>query len=127
MNPYVIKKGQFGATKRLLISPNHRVKTESGMIEARRLGLRQEEMSSRFTYYNLELPNWSNMIVAGVTVESLAPVKRITMTMQEFKGFITERYGPMTPELYTTIQRSAHMLSDGRISWNSLKSDAPTK
>jgi len=90
------------------------------MIEAYKLGLRQEEMSESFYYYNLELPKWSNMIVAGVTVESLAPVKRITMTMQEFKAFVTERYGSMTPELYKIIQKSARMLQDGRITFNSI-------
>jgi len=124
VNPYIIKRGQFGATKRLLISPNHRVQTENGMIEARSLGLRQEEMSGSFDYYNLELPNWTNMIVAGVVVESLAPVKRLTMTMQEFKGFITDRYGPMTPDLYKMIQKSARMLQDGRIAFSGMGTNA---
>jgi len=115
VNPYIIKKGQFGATQRLLISPNHHIKTETGMVKAHELGLRQEEMSGSFDYYNLELPDWSNMIIAGVTVESLAPKKRIIVTMQEFKAFITQRYGAITPDLYKRIQTSTRILQDGRV------------
>lgn len=91
VNPYVIKKGQFGATERLLISPRHRVAVPGkGMVEARELGLTQWTMRGAFDYYNLELPSWKsdNMVVAGVEVESLAPVRRIVVSAEQLKGLL---------------------------------------
>jgi len=114
-NPYKIPKGLFGAMEELLISPNHHVLVAGKLIEARHLGLKQKAMKGEFTYYNLELESWSNMIVAGVTVESLAPVERITVTMAEFKKMIEVRYGPMTPELTQKINNTCRFLTDGRV------------
>ena len=114
-NPYKIPKGQFGAIKELLISPNHHVLVGNQMIEARHLGLQQKTMKKEFTYYNLELETWANMIVAGVTVESLAPVQRITVTMAEFKKMIEVRYGPMTAALEQKIKATCRFLADGRV------------
>ncbi len=89
VNPFVIPRGQFGATENLAISPRHAVAVPGrGMVEARELGLRQLSMKAAFDYYNLELPEWDNMIVAGVEVESLAPKKRVVMTAAEFRGFV---------------------------------------
>ena len=114
-NPYKIPKGQFGAIEDLLISPNHCVLTTNGLVEARRLGLKQKAQKADITYYNLELETWANMIVAGVTVESLAPVQRVTVTMAEFEAMIKNSYGPMTVGLQQKIDRVCRFLADGRV------------
>ena len=116
-NPYVIPKGTFGATARLLISPNHRVSTEQGFVEARLLGLQQEEMTDEIEYYNLELPSWSQdtMVVAGVVVESLAPVRRATMTLGEFKKALVAQYGELTPAVLEKVQKTCRLLCGGRV------------
>jgi hypothetical protein len=89
VNPYVIPKGTWGATENLAISPRHCVAIPGrGMVEARELGLRQLSMKAAFDYYNLELPEWDNMIVAGVEVESLAPKKRVVMTAAQFRELV---------------------------------------
>jgi hypothetical protein len=117
VNPYIIPKGLYGATKRLLISPDHRVKTDAGLIEAKHLGLQQESMAGSFDYYNLELPDWKhdNMVVAGVVVESLAPVRRITMTMAQFKAQLIAKYGTITPEVLKMVDRSCRVFANGRV------------
>ena len=116
-NPYVIPKGTFGATARLLISPNHRVSTEQGFVEARLLGLQQEEMTDEIEYYNLELPSWTQdtMVVAGVVVESLAPVRRATMTLGEFKKALVAQYGELTPAVLEKVQKTCRLLCGGRV------------
>jgi hypothetical protein len=104
-NPYVIPKGRYGATQDLLISPRHRVQANGQMVEARDLGLQQEARSGTLTYYNLGLPRWANMIVAGVTVESLAPLSRVTISRAEFDAILASRYGGrMTPEIRANCQ-----------------------
>ena len=120
VNPYVIPRGRFGAEKRLLISPNHRVQVEGrGLVEARELGLRQEEKSGQFVYYNLELPEWGRdtMVVAGVVVESLAPVRRVAMSMGAFKALLAKKYGAAaaTPEILQKVLRACRLLPDGRV------------
>jgi hypothetical protein len=120
VNPYVIPCGRFGATKRLLISPNHRVQVEGrGMVEARNLGLRQEEKTGSFVYYNLELPEWGRdtMVVAGVVVESLAPVRRVAISMGAFKTLLAHKYGAAaaSPEVLQKVLRTCRMLPDGRV------------
>lgn len=116
-NPFVIPKGTYGATQRLLISPRHRVQTENGMVEARDLGLKQEMHSGELTYYNLGLPAWENMIVAGVTVESLAPVQRITIPFAEFKALLTKKHGsgPLTAAALQNIKKSCRFLANGHV------------
>ena len=114
-NPYKIPKGLYGAKEELLISPNHHVLANGKLVEARHLGLQQKTMKKEFTYYNLELESWTNMIVAGVTVESLAPVQRITVTMAEFTKMIEVRYGPMTAALEQKIKATCRFLADGRV------------
>jgi len=108
-NPYVIPAGRFGATQRLLISPRHRVAVGGQMVEARNLGLEQEEATGTLTYYNLGLGG-ANMIVAGVTVESLAPLVRVTISRAEFDYILATKYGGrMTPE----IRAACHFTADG--------------
>ena len=71
--PYVIPPGMYGANRELLISPNHRVLTEHGMLAARKLHLRRRFHRGTIEYLNVELPDpGDTMIVNGVTVESLA-------------------------------------------------------
>jgi hypothetical protein len=96
-------------TRRLLISPRHRVAVGGQMVEARNLGLKQEEATGTLTYYNLGLGG-ANMIVAGVTVESLAPMVRVTISRAEFNYILATKYGGrMTPE----IRAACHFLADG--------------
>jgi hypothetical protein len=117
VNPYVIPKGLYGATSRLLISPDHRVLTENGLIEAKKLNLAQESMVGTFDYYNLELPNWNsdNMVVGGVHVESMAPVRRITMTMAQFKSSLVAKYGKITPDILAKIEKTCRITANGKV------------
>jgi hypothetical protein len=117
-NPYVIPKGSFGATESLPISPNHEVMVPGrGMVKAKALGLRQMNAGRTFVYYNLELEDWvtDNLVVAGVEVESLAPVKRITMTMDEYAGFIKSRYGVRLESVKQRLQQIVFRTEDGRV------------
>jgi hypothetical protein len=112
VNPYVIPAGSLGATENLLISPQHCVAVPGrGMVEARRLGLRQMPMRTAFDYYNLELPEWDNMIVAGVEVESLATKKQVVMSKEDFARFVS-----MLPaEKRAILGRQMAVLADGRV------------
>jgi len=94
-NPYIIPTGLYGATMNLPISPRHRVAVPGrGMVKARDLGLKQMPMRATWNYYNLSLPSWEtdNLVVAGVVAESLAPVKRITVTKAEFVKLLAKLY-----------------------------------
>jgi hypothetical protein len=116
VNPYVIPKGVLGAVRPVAISPDHEVLVPGrGMVRARDLGLRRMKMSEEFTYYNLELEDWvrDNLVVAGVTVESLAPAARITMTAAEFVAFVSKRYGP---DAAARLRSVCFKEADGRIS-----------
>lgn len=114
VNPYVIPRGQFGATENLAISPRHAVAVPGrGMVEARELGLRQMPMKAAFDYYNLELPEWDNMVVAGVEVESLAPKKRVVMTAAEFRGLVARQFGGSVD--MAKLARFVEMEADGRV------------
>ena len=115
VNPYTIPKGHLGATKKLAISPNHKVQVGDKMIEARSLNLEQIQMTGTFKYYNLELPNYEKMIVAGVTVESLYPITRVKMTMDEFSRAMTIKYGKATPQILECVRRTVRRLPDGRV------------
>jgi hypothetical protein len=116
VNPYVIPAGQFGATENLAISPRHCVAVPgSGMVEARELGLRQMSMRAAFDYYNLELPEWDNMVVAGVEVESLAPTKRVTMTAAEFRGLVAAQGLGRSASDLAKLAQIVEMLADGRV------------
>lgn len=117
-NPYVIPRGRYGARQRLLISPGHRVQLADGTLaEASTLGLRQEEMRGVFEYFNLELPNWQRdtMVVAGVTVESMAPVRRVIVSMETFLAGLRAQYGAITPALLERARRSVRVLADGKV------------
>jgi len=116
VNPYVIPKGQFGATETLAISPRHCVAIPGrGMVEARDLGLRQMSMRAAFDYYNLELPEWDNMVVGGVEVESLAPTKRVTMTAAEFRGLVASQGLGRSASDLAKLSQIVEMLADGRV------------
>ncbi len=119
VNPYVIPKGSFGATRALPISPNHEVMTAKGMVAAKDLGLKRMKMTGTFTYYNLELEDWvrDNLVVAGVECESLAPAKRITMTKAEFARFVMARY---QPSALTRLRTVCFEEADGKVSMPAL-------
>ena len=120
-NPFVVPKGKFGATKRLYISPNHKLLVVGEMVgemvaaSSPSLGLDQKIMTGSFNYYNLELPAWENMIVAGVTVESLAPVRRITVTLAEFAALLVKTYGSDVTLAKIKDNGRVRFLSDGRV------------
>ena len=115
-NPYSIPKGQFGATRRLLISPNHKVLVAGrGLVEARKLGLEQKSMTKSFEYYNLELESWKNMVVAGVIVESLAPKRRFVLSAEEFRTLVLRNFGRITPEVQQRLREVSRVLADGRV------------
>jgi len=110
--PYIIRKGQFGATEDLRISPNHRLAIPTGqMLEARVLGLeRDRTLMGTIDYFNLELSTWTNMIVAGVEVESQAPLRRTQMPFATFRNLVAAKYGAITGMNYGS---SVRMLPDG--------------
>jgi hypothetical protein len=116
-NPYVIAAGQFGATEELLISPRHKVAVAGGkMVEAKDLGLTQKAMKAPFNYYNIELPGWANMRVAGVEVESLAPAKRLTATVEQVKAAIAALPASQkNAETMKTLNRICQKTADGKI------------
>jgi hypothetical protein len=111
-NPYIIPAGRWGATENLPISPRHCVAVPGrGMVEARELGLRQMPMRAAFDYYNLELPEWENMIVAGVEVESLAPKKQVVITTAQ----LTALAASLPNEERVKLARLLSLHSDGTI------------
>jgi hypothetical protein len=112
-NPYIIPKGIHGATQRLLISPRHSVAVNGRMIEARDLGLKQEDRKGTLTYYNLGITGYSNMFVAGVEVESLAPITRVTITSDQFMNVLKSKYGG---RITKEIKEACKFLADGSVS-----------
>jgi hypothetical protein len=116
-NPYVIPAGTFGATHRLLISPDHKVCLADGRrVEAKKLGLAQEAREGELTYYNLELAGQADMVVGGVAVESLAHVRRVVVTMEQFASLMTKKYGgKLNSSLLANIQRTCRIMPDGRV------------
>jgi hypothetical protein len=94
VNPYVIPKGKFGATQDLYISPRHKVSVGGKMVEARDLGLEQKDIGT-VIYYNLGLRD-ANMIVAGVTVESLLLKVRVTVNRALLAQLLAAKYSGRT-------------------------------
>lgn len=120
VNPYTIPRGRFGAEKRIQVSPKHRIQVEGrGMVEARELGLQQEEKAGRFVYYNLELPNWNTdtVVAGGVVCESLAPVRRISISPAAFKNLLVNKYGAaaLSSENVQRMLRACRVMPDGSI------------
>jgi hypothetical protein len=87
------------------------------MIEARNLGLEQESMTGWFDYYNLELPSWveDTMVIEGVVVESMAPVRRMKMSMAQFSAKLIRQYGAITPEIMAKVRKTCRILADGTV------------
>jgi hypothetical protein len=115
-NPYLIPKGLFGATQDLEISPRHKVSFKGEMVEARKLGLKKIKHVGTLTYYNLELDD--NMIVAGVEVESLQPLTKITISREAFDYILHTQYGG---KITDEIKSKCQLLPDGRVSVPSIK------
>lgn len=118
-NPYIIPVGRFGAECRLLISPNHCVVTENGdLVEAQHLGLAQQRMSGEFDYYNVELEDWrtDHMVVAGVAVESLAPVRRVVVSMESLRRELVRKYGTVTPTVLDMLRATCRLVGEDRVS-----------
>ncbi len=115
-SPYVIPAGTFGASHRLLISPDHKVCLSDGRrVEAKRLGLVQEEREGTLTYYNIELAGCADMIVGGVAVESLAPVRRVVMSMADFESAIKTHYGGLSASVLANIKRTCRLVGSNAI------------
>ncbi len=88
------------------------------MVEAKRLGLKQAKMQDTITYYNLQLPNWrtDNMIVAGVTVESMAPpTQRRTAPAAQFIALLKRTYGTITEAHIHQIRARCKLLPNGMV------------
>jgi hypothetical protein len=100
-----------------LISPAHRVSTNGKMVKAKDLGLEREEMEGVLHYYNLQLENWSNMVVAGVKVESLAPIQRTVVTVPQLVSILQAKYGSdmTTKEITNKVLRTCRLMADGRV------------
>ena len=122
INPYIIPKGQFGATMNVAISPDHLVQTAAGkMVKARFLGLEQKALTEPFNYYNIELPTYENMIVAGVTVESKYPTITAELTIAQLSKFLEENSEVLTPEVLSQIKMNVTRASNGKIQLQTLK------
>ena len=112
-NPYIIPAGRFGSNGRILISPRHKVAVDGQMIEARFLGLEQEEQYEKITYYNLQVTRSENIIVAGLEVESLQALTRVNIPMDTFNYIVANKYdGKMSDE----IKAGCHLMADGSMS-----------
>jgi hypothetical protein len=115
-NPYVIPAGTYGAKRRLLISPDHKVCLDDGRrVAARDLGLDQEERDGVLRYFNLELEGGADMVIDGVAVESLQYTHRVRMTVQELSAMLRETYGTITPAVLARVQRTCRFLEDGMV------------
>ena len=115
-NPYVIPAGTFGASHRLLISPDHKVCLPDGRrVEAKKLGLEQETREGSLTYYNLELVGCADMVVGGVAVESLAPVRRVVMSMAAFEAAVKSRYGSVSASVLANIKRTCRLVGPNAV------------
>jgi hypothetical protein len=122
VNPYIIPKGQFGATMNIAISPDHLVQTAEGkMVKARFLGLEQKEMSEDFNYYNIELPNYEQIIVAGVTVESKYPTITAELTLSQLSKFLEENSEVLTPEVLSQLKTGLTRTANGKVQLHTLK------
>jgi hypothetical protein len=82
------------------------------MVEARDLGLQQEDRDDTLTYYNLGITGWSNMIVAGVEVESLANIVRVKITQAQFNKYLATNFGG---RLTAEIKANCKFLADGSV------------
>ena len=132
--PYRIPRGQFGATRGIWISPEHRVAVSGrGMVEARHLGLAQMDRRAAgewLEYYNLELPDWErdNMVVAGVEVESMAPFRRVRVTHAEFLRLLRASCGErITSALVEQLRRKCVFFTDGTVEVPVLRPALSTK
>jgi hypothetical protein len=117
-NPYVIPAGLYGAERRVIISPDHKVCLPDGRkVEAKKLGLVQEERDGMLTYYNLELTGEADMVVSGVAVESLVHVTRVVISMDQFVALMAKKYGAaaISPAMMANVKRTCRMLADGRV------------
>jgi len=104
----------LGARRRLLISPEHRIAIPGrGMVRACDAGLQQETMTTQsFVYYNLELESWKNMIVEGVEVESLAPLRRITVTINQLATMLRAKYPVITQAVLDRVRATCRFIDD---------------
>jgi hypothetical protein len=107
-NPYVIPEGKFGAITRILISPRHKLKVNGKMIEARFLGLKQEEQIN-IVYYNLQITGGQNMVVGGVEVESLARSENVKISNELLDQILTTQYGGKIPD---EMKDKCHFFND---------------
>jgi len=106
-NPYVIPEGKFGANRKLLISPRHKVLVDGKMVEAQFLGLEQEIQTKDFVYYNIQITKCQNMIVAGVEVESLERITNLKISSELFNKILATQYGgKITDEMKAKIALS---------------------
>jgi hypothetical protein len=116
-NPYVLEKGQFGATERVFISPDHKIAHNGKMVKAKDLHLSCEEMTGTLKYYNIAIEGSVNMIVAGVEVESLSPITHTAITVEQLTHVLQTKYGSKatSEEITKKVLRTCRILKDGRV------------
>jgi hypothetical protein len=112
-NPYIIPAGRFGSNSRILISPRHKVAVNGEMIEARYLGLEQEEQYQKIVYYNIQVTNCENIVVAGLEVESLQVLARVNIPMDTFNYILANKYGG---KISDEMKERCYLTDDGLMS-----------
>jgi hypothetical protein len=86
------------------------------MVEAQDLGLAQHAMEGVFDYYNVEVEGNGNICVEGVEVESLAPVRRVVVTKEQFVALMKTKFaGYPVEEIQRMIARTCRVMPDGRM------------
>jgi hypothetical protein len=118
--PFIIPRGWScgagTATADIFISPNHCVAVPGhGMVRAADLGFQRAthiRRGSMFAYYNIEVDNWENIEVAGLEVESLAPVLQLRMTVHQLRAKLISQFGRIDEATLATLLTTLHPLPD---------------
>lgn len=121
--PYSIPRGwgvgSGKATASIFISPNHCVAVPGyGMIRAANLGLNRAthlREGDVFLYYNLEVDDWENIVIAGIEVESLAPRKLARLTLTQIAQQLVSQYADIASIPFASYLKNTHLLSDGTV------------
>ena len=55
------------------------------------------------------------MVVAGVHVESKAPIRRIVVSNKQFIQLLVQQYGEITPSVLDSIKKTCKFLTNDRV------------
>jgi hypothetical protein len=78
-------------------------------------------MGEDFNYYNLELPNYEKMVVAGVTVESKYPTFTAELSIAELTQYLVDNLEIITPEVLSHLNIHMRRSANGKIQVMGLK------